>query len=118
MNNKQVQFLNAMITCQTVDEAIRKTGISRSTAYRYFADKEFKAALREEQAKVTDQLTNRLLKLGGQAIQVLEANLYDEEATPTSRNTTAKTILDYIYRNYEQNEIIDRIDALERYIDD
>lgn len=107
-----------MLTSESVTEATEKSGITKNTAYRYLNDPEWKAEYREQSNAITTELTNQLLQLGTKAIKTLEENLTDEEATPASRNTTAKTILDYIYRSYEQNEIVERIEALEQLLEE
>ena len=114
LTQKQQAFLNAMLVSKTTDEAIEEAGIHRSTAYKYLNDDEWKKEYRKQRNALTDGLTNQLQQLGTQAIRTLEENLNDPEATPASKNTTAKTILDYIYSNYDREQIIERLEEIER----
>lgn len=106
-----------MLTTQTVEDAYKKADITRNTAYRYLSDEDWQAEYRKKRNHLTNTLTSQLLQLGTQAIEVLENNLVDPDATPASKNTTAKTILDYIYSNHEREQIIERVEELERLID-
>jgi len=118
LTQKQQAFLEAMLTSKTIEEAYQKADITRNTAYRYLNDDEWQEQYRNKRNKLTDELTSQLLQLGTQAINTLEENLNDPEATPASKNTTAKTILDYIYSNYDREQIIERIEELDRLINE
>lgn len=107
-----------MLTTKTVEEATEKADITRNTAYRYLNNDEWQKEYRQKRNELTDTLTSHLLQLGTQAIETLEENLNDPEATPASKNTTAKTILDYIYSNHDREQIVERIEELERLIDE
>lgn len=118
LSQKQRAFLNAMLVSKTVEEATEKAGIHRDTSYKYLNNDEWNEEYRKQRMALTDGLTNQLQQLGTQAIQTLEENLNDPEATPASKNTTAKTILDYIYSNHDREQIVERIEELERLIDE
>ena len=114
LTQKQQDFLNAMLTSRTVEEASEKADITRNTAYRYLNNDEWQKEYRQKRNELTDTLTSHLLQLGTQAIETLENNMTDPDATPATKNTTAKTILDYIYSNYDREQIIERIEEIER----
>lgn len=101
-----------MLTTKTVEEAIEKADITKNTAYRYLNNAEWNKEYRKQRTALTDTLTSQLLQLGTQAIETLKENLNDPDATPASKNTTAKTILDYIYSNYERENIIEEIEEI------
>ena len=116
LTQKQQAFLNAMLTSKTTDEAIEKAGIHRDTAYKYLNNDDWKKEYREQRNALTEGLTNQLQQLGAQAIQTLQENLTSPDATPATKNTTAKTILDYIYSNYDREQIIERLEEIERVL--
>ena len=118
LTQKQNDFLNAMLTSRTVEEATEKADITRNTAYRYLNNDEWQKEYRQKRNELTDTLTSHLLQLGTQAIETLENNMTDPDATPATKNTTAKTILDYIYSNYDREQIIERLEEIERVIDE
>lgn len=51
MNKKQLNFLQALLTESTITNAVKKAGISRSTAYKYLSDAEFKQELNKAKAE-------------------------------------------------------------------
>lgn len=51
MNKKQMNFLQALLTETTIAGATKKASISRSTAYRYLNDAEFKQELNQAKAE-------------------------------------------------------------------
>ena len=116
LTQKQQDFLNAMLTSRTVEEASEKADITRNTAYRYLNNDEWQKEYRQKRNELTDTLTSHLLQLGTQAIETLENNMTDPDATPATKNTTAKTILDYIYSNHDREQIIERLEEIERVI--
>src|SRR5699024_9829175 len=113
LTQKQQDFLNAMLTSRTVEEATEKADITRNTAYRYLNNDEWQKEYRQKRNELTDTLTSHLLQLGTQAIETLENNMTDPDATPATKNTTAKTILDYIYSNYDREQIVERLEEIE-----
>ena len=117
LTQKQNDFLNAMLTSRTVEEATEKADITRNTAYRYLNNDEWQKEYRQKRNELTDTLTSHLLQLGTQAIETLENNMTDPDATPATKNTTAKTILDYIYSNYDREQIVERLEEIERVIE-
>ena len=118
LTQKQQAFLNAMLVSKTTDEAIAEAGIHRSTAYKYLNDDDWQKEYRKQRNALTDGLTNQLQQLGTQAIRILEENLNDPDATPATKNTTAKTILDYIYSNHDREQIVERLEEIERVINE
>ena len=116
LTQKQRDFLDAMLTSRTVEEATEKADITRNTAYRYLNNDEWQKEYRQKRNELTDTLTSHLLQLGTQAIETLESNMTDPDATPATKNTTAKTILDYIYSNHDREQIVERLEEIERVI--
>lgn len=118
LTQKQRDFLDAMLTSRTVEEATEKADITRNTAYRYLNNDEWQKEYRQKRNELTDTLTSHLLQLGTQAIETLKENMVDPDATPATKNTTAKTILDYIYSNYDREQIIERLEQLEELLNE
>lgn len=113
LKTKQQNFIVALLQSSSTEEAIRVAGIGRKTAYGYLADEEFKEELSLARREVINNINNQLRNLGGEAIETLKNNLHDKEATPTSKNQTAKIILEFIYRSHEIEAVEDRLDKLE-----
>lgn len=118
LSPKQHLFLAAMLEEQTIEAAWKRVGISSKTAYKYLEDPEFKQELQKSRRKVVDGISNRLRQLGSEAIETLRGNLTDEEATPATKNSTAKIILEFIYRSHELENVTERIDEMERKLEE
>lgn len=118
LNPKQQRFLVALLEERTIEAAIKRVGISPKTAYRYMDDLEFKQELQRARRKVVDGISNRLRQLGSEAIETLRDNLTDEEATPATKNSTAKIILEFIYRSHELENVTERMDEMERKLEE
>jgi molybdenum-dependent DNA-binding transcriptional regulator ModE len=117
MTQKQQKFLKAMMEEQSIAEASKSAGISQTTAYKYLDDGVFKKELQRARRKAVDGISHRLRRLGNDAIDTLRDNLTDAEATPATKNSTAKIILEFIYRSHELENVTERLDELESKID-
>lgn len=118
LNPKQQRFLVALLEERTIEAAIKSVGISPKTAYRYMDEPEFQQELQRARRKVVDGISNRLRQLGSEAIETLRDNLTDEEATPATKNSTAKIILEFIYRSHELENVTERMDEMERKLEE
>ena len=116
LTQKQQAFLEAMLTTKTVEDAYKKADITRNTAYRYLSDDDWQKEYKNRRSELTDTLTSQLLQLGTEAIETLESNMTDPDATPATKNTTAKTILDYIYSNHDREQIIEELEEIREII--
>lgn len=118
LDQKQQQFLEAMIEENTVEGAFKRVGISKTTAYRYMEEPEFKEQLSTYRKLIMNNLSQRLQKYGESAVDVLGQNLTDPDSTVSTKNQTAKIILDFIYKNHEIENVIERLEEVERMLED
>ena len=116
LKGKQSIFLQALLESRTKEEAIQKAGIQRHTAYGYLKEPEFKQALREARREVVSLVSQRLSQSGETAINVLIDVVEDEDSPPSSKVQASRTILEYLYKSYEQDELEARIEELENHI--
>ena len=117
LDQKQQEFLEAMMEENTVEKAVKRVGIGKATAYRYMEEPEFKKQLSEHRQSVMNALAQKLQKHGESAVDVLGKNLTDPESTVSTRNQTAKILLDFVYKNHEIENVIDRLDEVERLLE-
>lgn len=115
---KQHKFLTAMLEEQSIDAAAKTARITRATAYKYLDDDEFRKELQAARRTIIDGISNNLRKLGTKAIETLKDNLTDAEATPATKNSTAKIILEFIYRSHELENVTERLDEMERLLEE
>lgn len=116
LKGKQSIFLQALLESRTKEEAIAKSEINRHTAYRYLKEPEFKQALREARREVVSLVSQRLSQSGETAINVLIDVVEDDDSPPSSKVQASRTILEYLYKSYEQDELEARIEELENHI--
>ena len=113
ITQKQQKFLKAMMDEQSIAEASKTAGVSLTTAYKYLDNETFKKELQRARRKAVDGISHLLRKLGNDAIDTLRDNLTDAEATPATKNSTAKIILEFIYRSHELENVTERLDEIE-----
>lgn len=113
---KQAHFLEAMLSSQTIEKAIEKSGISRATAFKYLKDDEFKETLREHQKQLMQNTTTRLQSLTSLALDKLEEYMNDPQTSAHSMNMLINTVLQYAYKGYELQEIEERVNEIEKHI--
>lgn len=118
LNQKQHKFLVAMLEETSIADAIERAGITRTTAFKYLNDPEFKEEFRNARQEIINGITNRLWKLDSKAIDTLDKNLTNEAGTPFTRSGTAKIILDFIYRSHELDNITERLDEMEQLLEE
>ena len=113
MTPNKEKLLAALLTSRTKKEAATAAGISDRTMRSYFEDKEFCQRYREAFAGVVQDATRRAQQLLEPALSTLQTVMEDEEINPAARVNAAKIALDYAVRLTDQNDIAERLAALE-----
>lgn len=116
LNIRQDRFLKALLECASIDEACKKTGINRSTGYKYLKDKEFMDEYRGLRRDAMQQVTARLQKASEEAVAVLKEIMNNTESPPASRVTSAKNVLDVAYRSLELDDYQKEIEEIKSII--
>ena len=118
MTRKMSDFVTALTSAGTLDEAAAAVGISSATARRWYRLDIVKAELKRLQDEITGHSLTQL-KLGiSEAVKVLRNVMTDSETPPSARVSAAKTMLDGAFRAVEADDILSRIEALERRAED
>jgi hypothetical protein len=111
-------FVLALMSTGTLDEAAAAVGISTATAYRWYRMDIVKAELKRLQDEVTGHSLAQL-KLGiSEAVTVLRNVMTDSETPPSARVSAAKTMLDGAFRAVETTDVLERLEALETQVED
>ncbi len=116
LTGKKLKALEALITCDTVEEACKASGISRTTMYRNLNDPEFSKALKSAKRQLVNRAVLRLQQTCGDAARALAEVCRDKDAPASARVSAAKTILDSAFRALESEDIEERLKALEQRI--
>ena len=113
MTPNKEKLLAALLTSRTKKEAAAAAGISDRTMRSYFEDQEFCQRYREAFAGVVQDATRRAQQLLEPALSTLQTVMEDEEIPAQARVNAAKIALDYAVRLTDQNDLAERLAALE-----
>ncbi len=113
---KQHALIAAMLTEGSLAKAAAKTGVSESTIYRWLRDPSFAEAVREARSRVVDAAMAHRESVMTVAVDALRAIVDDSDIPPTVRISSAKTMLDSVFRA-RQVEIGSHLAELEEAVD-
>jgi hypothetical protein len=102
----------SLVTHPTIEAAAAAVGMSRRSLQRWIKEPCFAAALRAARQSVMESTTNRLRNATGKAVDTLETLLDSPKEEIAARAAIA--ILDRAYKAVENEDLIRRIEALEK----
>ena len=111
---KQLAGIAALLSTPSVEEAAKKVNVSPGTLYRWLKTDAFKASYRQAKAEIVCHAMTRLQAATSKAVDTLVSVVESSDASPQTRVTAAKAILDYSAKAVETDEVLARIEALER----
>jgi hypothetical protein len=111
--NKERIAMN-LLTCPTIKEAAEKSGISEPTLYRLRKNTEFQAILQIVKSEIFNDAIQKAQGYCIESLEVLRTIMNDSAATDSSRVSAARTVLELGLHVYEQENIIQKLDELER----
>jgi uncharacterized protein (UPF0147 family) len=100
----------------TIQQAAKVAGIGEVTLWRWLQIPEFKEAYREAKKKTVSQAINRLQQLTGEAVETLRTIMNDNENPSNVRVTAAKTIIEQSIKATELEELLRRVEELEKIV--
>jgi hypothetical protein len=107
-------FFRSGATCMsTLQDAAGTAGVGERTLRRWLRQPNFSRAYLECRREAVGQATARLQQAAGEAVSALEAVMRSPKASPASRVTAARSILDLAYRAAEAEDITQRMAELE-----
>ena len=113
LSRKMNDFILALITAGTLDEAAAASGISISTAHRWYKLEIVRTELKRLQDEVVGHSLSRLKLSASEALEVLRSVANDVVSPPSARVAAARTLLDNVFRAVETDDILSRIEAPE-----
>jgi transposase len=114
LNNRQLKAIPLLIGCDTVEDAARKTGVSKGTLYEWMKKDEFNNAVSSARKKLLDKAMNKLMSASMKAVITLE-KLLDAESESV-RRAAANDVLGHILKYRELSEIEDRLETVEKIV--
>lgn len=118
LNIRQEKFLKALLEAGTIEQACRMAGINKTTGYKYLKDEAFLVEYRKLRREAMQQVTARLQKKSEEAVDVLAEIMNDKVNSPNARVQAAKNTLDVAYRSIELDDMAERIEKVEAFMND
>lgn len=116
LTETQHKFLLAYVTETTLTAAVQKADIAFNTAYKMMEDEIFKQAYKEFRAHTLRQLSSNLEAHSIEAVVTLTDIMQDTSQTGSSRVAAARTILQINMKITEQEDILNRIEEIEKWM--
>lgn len=111
---KRDKYIVALLTSNTKAEAYKTAHISKATANRIEQEPDFIEQYNKVRRQTMTQASDKLQGLASKAVDTLATIMDSEQATPTERTRVAKIILDGAYQAQQTQDILNRLDQLER----
>jgi len=111
LNAKQKKLIPLIIKLGSIDQACKKTDISRHTYYDWLKDKEFAQELKLQQDQIYNSALIELNNLVGDAVNTYRELLSSDDESIKFR--AASAILENRLKLVESKELKERIEALE-----
>ena len=114
MTPSKQKALAALLTSPTKKAAAEKAGINERTLRDYFKDSEFLEAYNRAFASVVQDATRAAQQTLQPALCTLKDIMEDADIAPAARVQACRTALEYAIRLTDQNDLAERLAALER----
>ncbi|MFC1682887.1 phBC6A51 family helix-turn-helix protein [Candidatus Zixiibacteriota bacterium] len=118
LSKKKSRAIIALLHYKTVAEAALAVGIGETTLFRWLQDPAFKDAYREAKYEVVQQALSQLQKASSEAVEVLQNIMRDEGASPHTRVTAARIILETSIKAVEIDTLETRLEVLEEHVEE
>jgi len=103
-----------ILTCSTYEEAAEKAGVSKSTIYRLRKEPEFQEVINQVKNSMFQDTMHKAQGYCMESLEVLRSIMNNITATDSSRVSAARTILELGISADERENIIRKIEELER----
>ena len=110
---KDERILSALVATRTVAEAAQSAGVSERTIYSRLADDDFRAEYERRQSMTLDAACKALQEAMTDAVEVLTSIMKEADASPATRISAARSVLDYGVKLTELTDLAARVAALE-----
>ena len=109
---KDEHILTALLSCGSIAEAEKISGVSRTTIYNRLADETFKAEYDRRRSLVLNEACTTLTK----AVDTIRGIMEDTDTAPQVRLNASALILQNCLKYTEQIDILSRIEELEKSV--
>lgn len=116
LDASQQKALTALLSCETVAAAAKKSKLGEATVYRYLRDEKFKAAYRAARSELVEHSIAQLQRDCVVASKTLREVCEDKTAPASARVSAAKNILDGAIKAVELQDLTARLEEVERNV--
>lgn len=117
LDPKQLRAVVALLTERTIEQAAERVGVNERTLRRWLGQDPFRHALRAAQRATFEHAHARLQEAATLAVDTLKAVMEDANAPAAARVGAAKAALEQGSRSVELAQVIERVDAMERQLE-
>lgn len=111
---KDEHILSALLSCGSIAEAEKLSGVSRRTIYNRLENEEFRAEYDRRRSMVLNEACNSLQATLTKAVDTIREIIEDKRNAPQIRLNACGLILQNCLKYVEQIDIITRIEELEK----
>ncbi len=113
---KREKALGALLTEPTLQAAAKVSGVSEVTLWRWLKEADFAEAYRNLKLEVVGQAITRLQQISCAAVETLNSIMQNEAILASVRVNAAKSIIEMAIKAVEMDEIVRRIEEMEKTI--
>lgn len=111
--NREVIAMN-LLTSGSYQECCERCGISEKTLRKLRRDPDFQEIVKQTKKEMFQVSMDKAQASSIKALEVLNSIMSDTTATDSSRVSAARTVLELAYSSVEQEEILSKLDEIER----
>lgn len=111
---KDENILSALLSCGSVAEASKISGVSRPVIYKRLADETFRAEYDRRRSLILNEACNSLQATLTKAVDTIRGIMEDTNTAPQVRLNASALILQNCLKYTEQADIISRLEELEK----
>lgn len=116
LTRKQEQAVISLLTCSTIGEAAKNTGISEVTLWRWLQLPGFTERYREARRQAVGQAVAMLQQATGEAVETLREVMHDKASRDSSRVAAAKSVLELAIKAVEIEDLQAKVEELEQIV--
>ncbi|WP_276620607.1 phBC6A51 family helix-turn-helix protein [Syntrophomonas wolfei] len=116
-SRKRELLICALLVEPTIEKAAAKVGIGTTTAFRWLQEPDFQAEYQQARKQAVSQAIAQLQQATTQAVATLVEVMNDQEATPASRVSATKIVLEMSMKAIELDDLATRIERLEQALE-
>lgn len=117
MTTQEREFLQALLSSKSVNQARKKVGFSTLKAYNLWNDKEFRAEFNKANDEIIMLMVTQLSTLSMNALEVLAEVMNNPSEKGAVKVQASKTILDTLLKLRDQQSLSNRMDEIEERLE-